>query len=390
MFSPSPEETWVPESAWLPLPPSPPEEAEEIETDAVEGGTDRGTDRAAAADGDLEAEANGSAPDVSASVSAPPTSSQVWSAIVGRRDAVDPDAIDANAERETTTTPTRGAGRAELPGVREVSPRTKTPEPVAANDVDDSAMKRRGDAPATPTPRSVTSATANAPPRRRRNRARRALAAIAERARLAVLRPTSARGGVRRPQTTTDDARVERNAGLAERDAGLAERDAGLAVLPDDTVEGFGVRFGVRFGARFDVRAALKGSTARGAPILAAGASILAEPRGAPILAVVSIDAEKENVDPETCPKAAAIAAVDCVDGGGARRRRATTPPPTSPVRPRWTEERRCATSTRNFVPRRAPSRASLATTTKPTRDGRRRTPTRRRTEEGGSSPSNR
>ena len=38
------------------------------------------------------------------------------------------------------------------------------------------------------------------------------------------------------------------------------------------------------------------------------------EPRGAPILAVVSIDAEKENVDPETCPKAAAIAAVDALD----------------------------------------------------------------------------
>ena len=203
MFSPSPEETWVPESAWLPLPPSPPEEAEEIETDAVEGGTDRGTDRAAAADGDLEAEANGSAPDVSASVSAPPTSSQVWSAIVGRRDAVDPDAIDANAERETTTTPTCGGGAAErsVDASKEVSPgRTKTPEPVAANDVDDSAMKRRGDAPATPTPRSVTSATANAPPRRRRNRARRALAAIAERARrCSVRRP---RG---RPPSANDD-----------------------------------------------------------------------------------------------------------------------------------------------------------------------------------------
>ena len=297
MFSPSPEETWVPESAWLPLPPSPPEEAEEIETDAVEGGTDRGTDRAAAADGDLEAEANGSAPDVSASVSAPPTSSQVWSAIVGRRDAVDPDAIDANAERETTTTPTCGGGAAErsVDASKEVSPgRTKTPEPVAANDVDDSAMKRRGDAPATPTPRSVTSATANAPPRRRRNRARRALAAIAERARLAVLRPTSARGGVRRPQTTTDDARVERNAGLAERDAGLAERDAGLAVLPDDTVEA--------------------DSASDSASDSAPDSTSEPEPRGAPILAVVSIDAEKENVDPETCPKAAAIAAVDALD----------------------------------------------------------------------------
>ena len=39
-----------------------------------------------------------------------------------------------------------------------------------------------------------------------------------------------------------------------------------------------------------------------------------------PILAVVSIDAEKENVDPETCPKAAAIAAVDALD--------AAVPPP--------------------------------------------------------------